>query len=72
MSNTAPTRHIVAAGGWSFGTAPDDPALNQYILDLAGTPRPRVCFVPTASGDAQEYIIRFYSSFARLDRRAHV
>ncbi|HLJ79994.1 MAG TPA: peptidase E [Ktedonobacterales bacterium] len=66
MSDAAPTRHIVAAGGWSFGAAPDDPALNQYILDLAGVARPRVCFVPTASGDAQDHIIRFYSSFTRL------
>ena len=66
MSDTTPIRHIVAAGGWSFGATPDDPALNQYILDLAGAARPRVCFVPTASGDSQDYIIRFYSSFARL------
>lgn len=66
MADTAPARHVVAAGGWDFGAAPDDPALNQYILDLAGAPRPRVCFVPTASGDSQEYIIRFYSSFTRL------
>lgn len=66
MSESAPTRHIVAAGGWSFGMAPDDPALNQYILDLAGASRPHVCFVPTASGDSQDYIIGFYSAFTRL------
>lgn len=66
MSDAAPIRHIVAAGGWSFGVAPDHPTLNQYVLDLAGTSRPRVCFVPTASGDSQDYIIGFYNSFARL------
>ena len=26
-------------------------------------PRPRVCFLPTASGDADHYIVRFYRAF---------
>jgi dipeptidase E len=59
-------RHIVAAGGWSFSEAPDNPLLNQYVLDLARKERPEICFVPTASGDSDEYIVRFYSVFARL------
>ena len=31
---------------------------------LTGKPRPRVCFLPSASGDADHYIVRFYRAFA--------
>ena len=40
---------IVAMGGG--GWLMDDPALDRYVLGLLSAPRPRVCFVPTASGD---------------------
>jgi peptidase E len=33
------------------------------VLGLAGRERPRVCFLPTASGDADHYIVRFYRAF---------
>jgi dipeptidase E len=60
------TRHIVAAGGWSFVDAPDNPWLNQYVLDLAGKERPRICYLPTASADSPETVIRFYAGFSPL------
>ena len=41
-------QHIVAMGGGGFSD--DDPRLDRYVVDLAGTSSPRVCFVPTASG----------------------
>ncbi len=41
-----------------------NPLLDQYVLGLARRPRPRVCFVPTASGDADHYIVRFYRAFS--------
>lgn len=66
MPESDVVRHIVAAGGWSFAEAPDNPLLNQYVLDLAHKERPKICFVPTASGDSNEYIVRFYSAFAQL------
>jgi dipeptidase E len=40
--------------------------LDQYILGLANKEKPKVCFVPTASGDDEDYINRFYASFAKL------
>ena len=58
-----PTRHIVALGGGGFSEEPDNPLLDDFILDLTGKPRPRVCFVPTASGDAAGYVQRFYDAF---------
>lgn len=42
---------------------PENPLLDQYILAQSGSQQPKVCFVPTASGDSEGYIQRFYESF---------
>jgi dipeptidase E len=55
---------IVAFGGGGFSMEPGNPLLDDYVLGLSGVERPRVCFVPTASGDADHYIVRFYRAFA--------
>jgi dipeptidase E len=54
--------HIVALGGGGFSME-ESPALDDYILSLAEKARPKVCFIPTASGDALEYVKRFYDVF---------
>ena len=54
-------------GGGGFSMEPDNLALDRYILDLTGKERPKVCFVPTASGDAEEYIERFHAAMAPLE-----
>ncbi len=41
----------------------DTPVLEDYILTLSETKRPRICFVPTASGDSEGYISQFYRRF---------
>ena len=46
---------------------PENPLLDRFVLSLAGTARPRLCFVPTASGDSAEYIARFHHAFSALD-----
>ena len=56
-------RHIVAMGGGGFSD--DDPLIDDYILGLTGKERPRVVFIPTASGDAASYVERFYAAFTR-------
>ena len=61
MSSTA--RRIFALGGGGFSMEPDNPVLDDYLLSLAPVPRPRVCFVPTASGDAPGYIEQFEQCF---------
>jgi peptidase E len=38
--------------------------LDDHVLSLTGVERPRVCFLPTASGDADHYVVRFYRAFA--------
>lgn len=54
---------IVAMGGGGFSMEPDNPLLDDYVLSLAGSAQPRICFVPTASGDADSYIVKFYTAF---------
>lgn len=38
--------------------------LDDHALALTGVECPKVCFLPTASGDADHYIVRFYRAFA--------
>jgi dipeptidase E len=56
-------RQIVAFGGGGFSMESGNPLLDDYVLGLAPGKRPRVCFLPTASGDADHYIVRFYRAF---------
>jgi len=56
-------QHIVALGGGGFSME-TSPVLDDYILALARKDRPRICFLPTASGDNDNYIVRFYRRFA--------
>ncbi len=62
-----PLRHIFAMGGGGFLMEFENPLLDEYILGLADQERPKIFFFGTASGDAQEYIDRFYSCFKRFD-----
>ncbi len=57
-------RQIVAFGGGGFSMESGNPLLDDYVLDLSGSARPRVCFLPSASGDADHYIVRFYRAFS--------
>ncbi|HWM63666.1 MAG TPA: peptidase E [Solirubrobacterales bacterium] len=56
-------RQIVAFGGGGFSMESGNPLLDDYVLDLTGAARPRVCFLPSASGDADHYVVRFYRAF---------
>jgi dipeptidase E len=59
-----PLRQIVAFGGGGFSMESGNPLLDEYVLELTGASRPRVCFLPSASGDADHYVVRFYRAFA--------
>jgi peptidase E len=61
------TPRIVALGGHEFRAAPDQLAVVAHLLALTGTERPRVCLLPTASGDPQEQIQSFHSVMDRFD-----
>lgn len=58
---------IIAMGGGGFSMEPENLLLEKYILkQVNGKEKPKVCFLPTASGDAQDHIDRFYQSFKTL------
>lgn len=40
-----------------------NPLLDDHVLALSGVERPKICFLPTASGDADHYVVRFYRAF---------
>jgi dipeptidase E len=59
-------RRILTLGGHDFTSRPPDRAVCELLLRLAGErggERPRICMLPTASGDPSEQIGRFYAAF---------
>jgi dipeptidase E len=59
-------QQIIAMGGGGFSMEPENLLLDRYILAQARTADPTVCFVPTASGDQDNYVRRFYDAFTTL------
>jgi dipeptidase E len=60
---------IVVLGGGGFLVEPRNARLDRYILSLAKKRSPRVCFVPTATGDFPGFIQRFYTAFKKFECR---
>jgi peptidase E len=58
------TRTILAMGGGGFTMEPRNPALDDFVLGLSPRPVPRICFLPTASGDPGPQIAQFQATFA--------
>jgi dipeptidase E len=57
---------ILTLGGHDFTSRPPDRAVSELMLRLAterAGKRPRICILPTASGDTSEQIGRFYAAF---------
>jgi dipeptidase E len=65
-------RQVVAFGGGGFSQESGNPLLDDYLLGLTGSASPRVCFLPTASGDADHYVVRFYNAFRERARPSHI
>jgi peptidase E len=53
-------------GGGGFTAGPGDPALDDLVLRLTGKPQPRVCLLPTAGGDSEAQIRRYYETYQDL------
>jgi dipeptidase E len=68
-----PEPTIFAMGGGGFTMEPQNPALDDFVLALAPAPVPRICLLPTASGDGEAQIRQFHATIsARLCEPAHV
>lgn len=60
-------RQIIALGGGGFSMEPENPLLDSYILQQSGKTNPKICYVPTASGDADICINWFYDFFNKQE-----
>jgi peptidase E len=58
---TSAARKILIAGG-NYNTA-----FIRYMAELTGKPRPKICYLPTASADASDGIIKFFKNCAPLN-----
>ncbi|MBE2190685.1 MAG: peptidase E [Alphaproteobacteria bacterium] len=58
---------IIALGGGGFSDEPENPLLDLYVLEQANVKIPKICFLPTASGDADSYLLKFYESFSKYE-----
>lgn len=67
MRTREPT--IVAMGGGGFQMEPDNPLLDAYVLEVAALERPRICLLPTASGEPETVCSAFHEAFGRLGAR---
>ena len=61
------SKNIVAIGGGGFGRSLGSLEIEKYIISLISKNRPKICFIPTASGDSSLYKLNFYRAFSRLD-----
>ncbi|MBI2781069.1 MAG: peptidase E [Chloroflexi bacterium] len=68
----ATAQRILAIGGSSVMSNSTDWPLHQFLLDLSGRDRPRICFLGTASGDDASYRAGFYATFARHAEASHL
>ena len=66
MTSHSVSKQIFAMGGGGFSMEPENPLLDQYIFGLSKKETPKVYFIPTASGDSDKYIVKFYSAFVQL------
>lgn len=58
-------RQIIALGGAGFSFN-SDLKLCSYILAQSGARKPKICYIPTASGDSESGIAGFYRLAKRL------
>ena len=60
-------QNIVAIGGGGFGRSLGNLKIEKYIISLINKKVPKVCFIPTASGDNDLYKLNFYRAFTKLN-----
>ena len=62
----------MVSGGASFWWEPEGLALDRRVLALTGRERPRVCYLATASGDAEGFIRPFYERLGPWCEPSHL
>jgi dipeptidase E len=59
-------KQIIAIGGGGFGRVIKDLKIEKYIRSQSSKDNPKICFIPTATGDDSSYIENFYKAFDSL------
>jgi dipeptidase E len=68
QESAAPRKKVIfATGGW--GSPKEGLPLMRAFVALTGKPNPKVCLLPTASGDSAESIVSYYDLMNQLDCR---
>jgi len=57
-------QRVVAIGGGGFLMEDKSSPIDHYLLSLAKSDVPRVCFIPTPSGDLLEHLDKFYQAYS--------
>jgi aminopeptidase N len=60
-------KQIIAIGGGGFGREIGELKIEKYIVKQSNKSNPKICFIPTATGDDQGYIDNFYKAFNSLN-----
>lgn len=60
-------------GGGGFSMDLENPLLDHYVLAQTTADHPKICFIGTASGDSERYLLNFYTTFIGLGcRPSHI
>lgn len=64
-------KQIIAIGGGGFSRygnyIPSNLHIEKYFITQCRAKCPRICFIPTASGESMKYIADFYRAFGNFD-----
>lgn len=60
-------KQIISIGGGGFGRSLGELRIEKYIISQCKSNKPKICFIPTATGDDSGYINNFYRAFNSLD-----
>lgn len=60
-------KQIIAIGGGGFTSPAKNFKMERYCLLQTKKESPKVCFLPQASAEAQDYTVKFYESFQKLN-----
>ena len=60
-------KQIISIGGGGFGRSLGELRIEKYIASQSSAKDPKVCFIPTATGDDNGYVNNFYRAFNSIN-----
>lgn len=59
-------KQIIAIGGGGFTAPNSNLKIEKYLIAQTNKSNPRICFLPQASNEAPDYIVKFFETFTKL------